>query len=52
MAEENTLTNYDMITVTAVKSFMVQAPGVGVIKIFFLCHRKLVRNKLECFSQV
>jgi hypothetical protein len=30
----NTLAYYDMTTIMAVKSFIVQAPGVKVLKIF------------------
>ncbi len=30
----NTLAYYDMATITAVKSFLVQAPGVFTIKLF------------------
>ena len=30
----NTLAYYDMATITAVKSFIVQAPGANVIKLF------------------
>jgi hypothetical protein len=31
----DTLAYYDAATITAVKSFLVQAPGVNVIKYFF-----------------
>jgi hypothetical protein len=34
MEVENTLAFYDTTKVTAVKSFIVQAPGVNVIKLF------------------
>ncbi len=30
----NTLVYYDTATITAVKSFIVQAPGANVIKLF------------------
>jgi hypothetical protein len=33
MAEANTLAYYDTATITAVKSFIVQAPGVNAIKL-------------------
>jgi hypothetical protein len=34
MEVANTLAYYDTETITAVKSFIVQAPGVKVIKLF------------------
>jgi hypothetical protein len=34
MAVANTLAYYDMATITAVKSFMVQSPGVSTIILF------------------
>jgi hypothetical protein len=34
MEVANTLAYYDTETITAVKSFIVQAPGVNVIKLF------------------
>jgi hypothetical protein len=33
MQVANTLAYYDMPIITAVKSFIVQAPGVGIIKL-------------------
>ncbi len=34
MEEANTLAHYDKTTITAVKSFIVQAPGVYIVKPF------------------
>jgi hypothetical protein len=34
MAVANTLAYYNMATITAVKSFIVQTPGPNVIKLF------------------
>ncbi len=46
MAVANTLAYYNMTTITAVKSFMVQAPAVKL----FLCRCPARISKLECFS--
>ncbi len=35
MEVANTLAYYDMTTIMAVKSFIVQAPGVNFLKLFF-----------------
>jgi hypothetical protein len=35
MEVANTLAYYDIATITAEKSFIVQAPGVNVIKLIF-----------------
>jgi hypothetical protein len=36
MAEANTLAYYDTVRITVIKSLMVQAAGVNVLKHFFL----------------
>jgi len=35
MSMANTLAYYDTATITAVKSFIIQPPGVNVINLFF-----------------
>ncbi len=42
----NTLAYYNMTTLTAIKCFIVQAPGVEL----FLCRCPARISKLECFS--
>ncbi len=45
----NTLAYYDMAIITAVKSFIVQAPGPSVLN-FLWTKLTNVRNNLECMS--
>jgi hypothetical protein len=40
MGVEDTLAYYDMATITAVKRFVVQAPGVNVTKTYFFVATK------------
>jgi hypothetical protein len=49
MAVENTLAYCNTMAITAVKSFVVQAPGVHIIKLFF--KNKLDRLSPEKFSK-
>ena len=45
MEVANTLAYYDTATITAVKSFIVQAPGANVIKLFTMviyCHSMVI----------
>ena len=45
MEVANTLAYYDTATITAVKSFIVQAPGANVIKLFtavIYCHSMVI----------
>jgi hypothetical protein len=44
----NTLDYYDTATITAVKSFIVQAPGPDVTKLFFLNLRIFVIRWSVC----
>ncbi len=46
----NTLAYYDTATITAVKSFIVQAPGGQSCKTFYGSNLRIFRNKLECLS--
>jgi hypothetical protein len=49
MAVSNTVSYFKMATITAVKSFIVQA-HVPMLLNFFFVTDALEENKLECFS--
>ncbi len=46
----NTVDYYDITTVTAINSFILQAPGVNVIKNLFSSSLTAGLDKLECFQ--
>ncbi len=62
MAVANTLTYYNTATIRAVKSFIVKAPGVNLIKLFrvilttlfvsllFIINREKIMFELKWFS--
>ncbi len=47
--EQNPVAYYDMATIIALKSFVVQASGVNVLKLFSFS-LGLSKTKLECLS--
>jgi hypothetical protein len=43
MTVANTITYYNTVSITAVKSFIVQGPGVNVINLFFFVSDAVAR---------